>query len=87
MIPKPDPRALVPHPDDFDAWCEHPVTRFVATAMERRALRTRDAWIAASWGGGVCDPNYLIELRGRADALMTLLEAELSDYAKQFEET
>ncbi len=37
MAPKPDPKALVPHPEDFAAWCEHPVSRFIATVYARVA--------------------------------------------------
>lgn len=84
-LPKPDPRALVPHPDDFDAWCEHPVTRFIATAFEAAALKQRETWTEASWGTGEADPAQLNTLRTRADAYMAFLETGLNDYAKLIE--
>ncbi len=84
-LPKPDPRALVPHPDDFDAWCEHPVTRFIATAYAACAAAQRDAWLTASWTTGDADPVQLNTLRTRADAYMAFLETGLNDYAKLIE--
>jgi len=86
MAPKPDPKALIPHPEDFAAWCEHPVTRFVASVWAKAALKQRDAWTEMSWESGQVDPIALTELRTRADAYRAFLETGLDDYAKHFEE-
>lgn len=81
IAPKPDPRAQAPHPEEWDAWCQHPITRFVATAMQAAAALQRDAWFARSWGNGECDPLTLAELRTRADAYMAFLETGLEQHA------
>lgn len=85
MTPKVDPKALVPHPEDFDAWCENPITRFVATAWANAADAQKDVWLALSWGGGNPDPEKLIEYRTRADAYMAFLETPLEAYARLIE--
>lgn len=85
ILPRPDERAMRPHPDDWAAWCAHPVTRFVATAMLRSALAQRDAWFDISWTGGNADPAALAVLHTRADAYMALLETPLESYAKLIE--
>jgi hypothetical protein len=82
MTPKPDPKALIPHSDDWAAWIEHPVTRFVATAWANAADAQRDVWIALSWGSGNPDPEKLLEYRTRADAYMAFLETPLEDYVR-----
>lgn len=85
VMPKADPRTMVPHPEDFAAWCDHPVTRFVATAMQAAAEQQREVWFAKSWGQGDCDPQTLTELRTRADAYMAFLETGLKHYAALLE--
>lgn len=87
MTPKPDPRALTPHPDDWAAWCEHPVTRFVATSYANAAAAQRDAWMSTSWGGGQCDPVALIKYRERGDAYMAFLETTLEAHAQHVDQT
>lgn len=83
-LPKPEDR-LVPSDEEFAAWCEHPVTRFVAACHAKAAEQQREAWSSASWGNGHADPNALIELRTRADAYMAFLETPLEAYVKIIE--
>lgn len=84
-LPKPQIRPEIPHPEDWAAWCEHPVTRFVATAHKLCAELQRDEWTRVSWTGGHADPLALTELRTRADAYMAFLETTLETYAKLIE--
>lgn len=84
-LPKPDPRAQVPHPEDWDAWTQHPITRFVATAFYAAAEHQREAWFDLSWTGGNADADELTRLRTRADAYMAFLETTLGEYAKLIE--
>lgn len=81
MTPKPDAR-IAPTQDEFDAWCENPVTRYVAAAWERSAIVQRDAWTVRSWSSGEADPALLTELRTRADAYNAFLETTLEDYER-----
>lgn len=77
--PKPDTR-ITPTEDEFESWCQQPVTRFVAAAMHAAALTQRDAWERLSWGAGEADPKTLCELRTRADAYNAFLETGLREY-------
>jgi hypothetical protein len=80
-LPRPDAR-ITPTADEFDAWCEHPVTRYVAAAWQAAAVAQREAWTAASWSSGEADPNTLLELRTRADAYSAFLETGLERYVE-----
>lgn len=79
MTPKPDAR-FVPTQHEFDAWCEHPVTQFVAAAFEQSAKAQREAWMQESWTNGKAAPEALQEYRVRADAYSVIFETELSQY-------
>lgn len=82
VTPKPlDGAVILPDPEDFAQWCEHPMTRFVATAFAAAAEAQRRAWLARSWEHGEADQNKLTELRTRADAYLALLQTPLSAYA------
>lgn len=85
-LPKPDSRHT-PTEDEFAAWCEHPVTRFVAAGWERAADLQVDAWSDAFLSAPPdTDLNTKrLELVTRADAYMAFLETTLSDYVSIFE--
>ena len=55
-------------PDEFDAWCELPVTRAVLAELKRIAAERRDTWMRQSWDAGACDERALLMLRGQAEA-------------------
>lgn len=79
MIVKPDARAI-PTQEEFDAWAQHPTTRFVAAAWEIAALAQKDDWMAKSWLGNQADPMELKALQTRADAYSAFLETGLEQY-------
>ena len=83
-LPKPDAR-IAPTADEFDAWCQHPVTRYVAAAWQVAAARQREAWTEASWNPDA-DPAKLLVLRleliTRADAYSAFLETGLERYVE-----
>lgn len=81
-LPRPNLKAPIPTQDEFDAWTEHPVTVFVATAYQRLAELQREAWLESSWGSGQGDALMLNELRTRADAYMAFLETGLEQYER-----
>ena len=54
--PKPDPNAVAPTEDEFLAWCEQPVTRWVALAYIRAADEARSEHAAVTWAGINPDP-------------------------------
>lgn len=72
--------ALVPDPEDFAAWCEHPTTRYVAAAYERAALAQREDWLKKSWSSADLDPIERATLMARADAYSAFLETGLEGY-------
>lgn len=80
--PLPKPLDRVPDAEDFAAWTEHEVTRFVAHAFLIAAKAQRDEWAAISWGSGVADEAQLTILRARADAYMAFLETPLERYVE-----
>lgn len=86
VAPRPDFQARAPHPDDFAAWCEHPVTRFVAAAYQISATKQAEHWMAASWTGGEPDRVLLTELRARADAYQAFLETGLEQYRHVYDQ-
>ena len=81
MTPKPDARIL-PTQDEFDSWCQHPVTRFVAASYAKAADRQKAAW------EGYFDKPMIpadiqalrLELKTREDAYRSILESTLADY-------
>lgn len=87
--PKPDAR-ITPSQDEFDSWCEHPVTRYVAAAYTAAALAQREAWVRDSWPPVIGDVEYEPEpnlvarrvYRARADAYSAFLETGLQQYVK-----
>lgn len=60
--------------EEFAAWHDDPVTRWVIAACRKAAEENKEAWVEASWGGGNADPLLLNELRTRADAYQALSE-------------
>lgn len=82
VLPKPQVRLEVPDAEDWAAWCEHPITRFVAACLQLSAEKQREAWLAQSWGSAQADAAALVEYRTRADAYMAFLETPLEKYAE-----
>jgi hypothetical protein len=68
----------VPLSEDYDRWRDDPVTKLVFKALEKAAGAQKEAWDAASWGGGLARDDELgralRELRCRADAYRSLEE-------------
>lgn len=81
MTPKPDARIL-PTQDEFDAWCQHPCTQFVAEAYRLGAEKQRAAWERYFEASIVpADISAVrLELRTREDAYRSILENTLDDY-------
>ena len=61
---------IAPTRDEFAAWRNDATTRFVMAALNRNADECRDAWMSASWEGGIADQRKLDGLRERSDALL-----------------
>lgn len=60
----------VPSRDEFEAWRDDAVTKFVMAALLRNADECREEWLRKSWNTGEADQVTLIGLRERADALL-----------------
>lgn len=80
---KPDARIL-PTEEEFQAWCEHPVTKFIAEAYRISAERQREAWNALFESRLV--PTDLTQqrdiLRTREDAYRAFLETTFERYVE-----
>lgn len=72
--------------DEHALWLEHPVTRWVLSAMDAQATAQREHWQETSWDGGVSDPTLLLELRTRADTLKAMGEASYADLCRALEQ-
>lgn len=65
-----------PSEEEFIAWRDHPVTRWVMRACELAADENKQQWVEKAWETGVSDPALLLENRTRADAYRALHETE-----------
>lgn len=85
MTPKPDTR-ITPTADEFDAWCEHPVSRWVAAAYAAAADAQAAQWAGyfTSAPGKDAPPleSLRTELFTRMDAYRAFLQTTHKDYAK-----
>jgi hypothetical protein len=84
-VPKIDPNITTPSDEDFEQWCEHPVTKFVALAVQKIVQRQKDEWQKISWEGQLnLAPEMLnnvrIDLRARVEAHAAFLESKKEDY-------
>lgn len=68
--------------EEFLAWRDDPVTRWVVAGCRNAADKNKQAWMEASWHGGSADPLALATLRTRADAYMALAETPYSEWLK-----
>jgi hypothetical protein len=83
--PRPKPygdhqRYAAPTREEFEAWCESAVTRWVATAWAATADQERDLAMTALWATGEMDPIKLAASRASAKAYLTLLHCTYEDY-------
>jgi hypothetical protein len=80
--PLPDWHGEAPAEDEFDTWCQDPVTRFVATAFAVKAEQQAQLW--AGMMHTYTDPHILagmrIELAVRKDCFRAIIESTRSDY-------
>lgn len=67
-----------PTAEEFARWRDDRVTQWIFAAIERGEEQNKQAWMDASWGQGVAAPEFLRELRTRADAYRALID---TDYA------
>lgn len=86
---KPTPAKVpfeLPTKEEFQVWCEHPCTSFVALAYKIMAELQKEDWVKASWDGGIVDPIKLTSCKTREDAYKSFLEASYEDYLNRIEE-
>jgi hypothetical protein len=84
MTPRPRLAAVrhAPSRDDFLAWRDEPVTKFIMAALVRNADECAQQWMLASWEGGTADQRTLDGLRERADALRGIAEADYEAFCE-----
>jgi hypothetical protein len=71
---------------EFEAWLDHPITRWVMDGCRIAAASAKAAWVEASWESGKADEKALTELRTRADSYEGFTEATLDDWASWHKE-
>lgn len=60
--------------EDFDGWLKDPVTKWVFTAVAKASEAEKAEWVRLSWENGEPNPEALLELRTRANALTELCD-------------
>jgi len=84
LSPPPRPRlaavTFAPARDEYAAWRDEPVTRFVFAALRAAQTEQKHAWDAYAWDGQSADGEELaanlLVLKTRADAYAALEEAD-----------
>lgn len=86
---KPTPAKVpfeLPTKEEFQVWCEHPCTSFVALAYRIYGELQKEDWIKTSWETGLVDPIKLAECKAREDAYNAFIECGYEQYLKAIEE-
>lgn len=71
---------MPPTPDEFEAWRDSPVTRWVFAACRLAAEDNKTAWVEKAWAAGTYDRDGLLECRTRADAYLALCDTSYADW-------
>ena len=85
---QPDRSGYIPAPEDFAAWMQHPVTRFVARAYQVLVEEQRAEWMRRTWDGETValDPLLHKELTTRADTLRGFYESTYEDFVTRVQQ-
>ena len=75
----------IPDAEEFAAWRDQPVTRWVMECLRLKAIEQLEGWTMASWRNGNCDPLLRMELATRADTFSSLNESGYEDFRSTFE--
>lgn len=76
-----------PSYEDYAQWCEHPITRYVATAFYMHAIQLKKAYVDASWYTNEPNPLELMQYRTMArgyDAFAYTKKEELDNLVATF---
>jgi hypothetical protein len=69
-----------PSEEEFTAWRDDRVTKWVMSACQKAAEENKQAWLEKSWGSGVADQMELTVCRVRADAYSALHETNYTGW-------
>lgn len=72
---------LNPTEEEFEAWQDHPITRWVFDGCRIASEAAKATFIESAWETGKVDEKTLTELRTRADCYQGLADASLNDWA------
>jgi len=84
--PEPTAFTFVPTYEEFSAWCRHPVTGYVATAMNELGDRFQKEWSSISWNNEDCDPRTLARYKALAEAYRSFALSTRDDYVAILED-
>lgn len=71
---------MTPSEEEFAAWRDDPVTKWVLMACRQAASDCRRHWEETSWANGQADQGLLTEQRVRADAYLALAETDYTGW-------
>lgn len=66
--------------EEFIAWRDDPVTRWVFAGCANYAEGNKRAWTEHSFSTGIADQDFLIECRTRADAYRALADTDFQGW-------
>ena len=84
-VPEPPKFEFTPSYEEFAAWCRHPVTSYVAKALNAISERYKTEWADDVWISGQADPIVLNRYRAYADAYASFSQSKRDDYVRAFE--
>jgi len=84
-VPEPTAFTFVPTYEEFSAWCRHPVTGYVASAMNELGDKFQNEWASLSWNNNTCDPLVLTRYKALAEAYRSFALSKRDDYVNILE--
>jgi flavorubredoxin len=79
-VPEPNSFTFVPTYEEYSAWCRHPVTAYVATALTELGDKFQSEWNELSWNSESHDPLVLVRYRALAEAYRSFAKSKRDDY-------
>lgn len=69
-----------PLEDDWNAWCEDPVTVYVASKLKLASERMKANWVQMAWDGECDNPVELARMKAYSEAHLNFSRTGLGGY-------
>lgn len=81
MAQKPEIKSAI-SAEEFEAWKQHPVSKWVFAALAVEAEGERQHWMQVSWEAGSADQRLLDQSRGKVIGLGLVFEGSHAVFAE-----